>query len=305
MIIRPHGHWISLLFVWRGSVLGRIALRLAVVAGVSVFAVLARGWWSSEHANSSLSIPPFTLMGIALAIFLGFRNSVSYERYWEARKLWGGMLVAARSIIRQLHAAAPDHPAVTRLGRGLAACTYALLGQLRNTDQSAHMARLLPEEALAGVAQSRFKPAYILHWLGSECAGLLRDGTLSALQYQSIDENLNKLSEMIGGCERIASTPIPFSYRVLLNRTVTLYCLLLPIGLATSTGWLTPLIAVFIAYTYMALDMIGEELEDPFGLEPNDLPLAALSHTIESSIMDVLGEPLTQSTPQAHNYILN
>ncbi|MBB5193346.1 putative membrane protein [Silvimonas terrae] len=305
MIVRPHSHWISLLFVWRGSVLHRILPRLMVVAAVSVLAVLARGWWFNEHANSSLSIPPFTLMGIALAIFLGFRNSVSYERYWEARKLWGGLLVAARSVMRQLHAAAPDHPATARLGRGLAACTYALLGQMRHTDQQAQLARLLPAQLLPRVSEARFKPAFILHWLGSECATLLREGTLSELQYQSIDENLNRLSEMIGGCERIASTPIPFSYRVLLNRTVTLYCLLLPIGLATSTGWLTPLIAAFIAYTYMALDVIGDELEDPFGMEPNDLPLASLSHTIESAIMDVLGEPLTEPAPQAHNYIMH
>ena len=102
MIVRPHLHWFRLLFVWRGSVLPYIATRLLLVLAVSVASVLSRDWWMSAHAASALSIPPFTLMGVALAIFLGFRNSVSYDRYWEARKQWGNLLIAARALTRQV-----------------------------------------------------------------------------------------------------------------------------------------------------------------------------------------------------------
>ncbi|HQX85930.1 MAG TPA: bestrophin family ion channel, partial [Aestuariivirga sp.] len=79
-----------------------IASRLILVLAVSVISVSCRDWWLNEHAASSLSIPPFTLMGISLAIFLGFRNTVSYERYWEARKQWGALLIAARALTRQV-----------------------------------------------------------------------------------------------------------------------------------------------------------------------------------------------------------
>ena len=102
MIVRPHLHWFRLLFVWWGSVLPYIASRLILVLAVSVISVSCRDWWLNEHAASSLSIPPFTLMGISLAIFLGFRNTVSYERYWEARKQWGALLIAARALTRQV-----------------------------------------------------------------------------------------------------------------------------------------------------------------------------------------------------------
>src|SRR5574343_2113545 len=102
MIVRPHLHWFRLLFVWRGSVLPYILTRLLLVLAVSIASVLSEDWWMSAHAASALSIPPFTLMGIALAIFLGFRNSVSYDRYWEARKQWGALLIAARSLTRQV-----------------------------------------------------------------------------------------------------------------------------------------------------------------------------------------------------------
>ena len=107
MIVRPRHHWFRLLFVWRGSVLPDIIGRLALVLAVSVISVLSREWWMSVHAHSALSIPPFTLMGVALAIFLGFRNSVSYDRFWEARKQWGGLLVVARSLVRQVCSSLP------------------------------------------------------------------------------------------------------------------------------------------------------------------------------------------------------
>jgi putative membrane protein len=94
---------------------------------------------------------------------------------------------------------------------------------------------------------------------------LQREGCISELQWQALDRKLNTMSEILGGCERIDTTPIPYTYRVLLNRTVTIYSLLLPMGLVSSIGWLTPPIAVFIAYTYLALEVIGEELEEPFG----------------------------------------
>ncbi|WP_283148922.1 bestrophin family protein [Silvimonas soli] len=304
MIIRPHAHWLRLLFVWRGSVLSRLLERLTLVCAVSVLAVLARGWWTAEFANSSLSIPPFTLMGIALAIFLGFRNSVSYERYWEARKLWGGLLVTARSITRQVSSSAPHSATGTALSKGMVACAYALQGQLRGNDTWADVQRLLPPECWPALQQASFKSAFILQWLGEQAGQMRRAGELTDWQWQAVDHNFNTVSEIIGGCERIAGTPIPFSYRVLLNRTITLYCMLLPIGLATSIGWLTPLISTFVAYTYLALDVIGEELEEPFGTEPNDLPLAALCHTIEAATFEVLGEPLAVTAPLPDNYIL-
>jgi putative membrane protein len=111
------------------------------------------------------------------------------------------------------------------------------------------------------------------------------------------------MSEILGGCERIDTTPIPYTYRVLLNRTVTIYSLLLPMGLVSSIGWLTPPIAVFIAYTYLALEVIGEELEEPFGREGNDLPLAALCHTIESAVREMQGSPVTVEAPQPEGCI--
>ncbi|UGA38536.1 hypothetical protein JOS77_01530 [Chromobacterium haemolyticum] len=298
MIVRSTSSWLRLLFVWHGSVLPRIMPRLLLVFFISIAAAAVRGWWLSEHADSALSIPAFTLMGVSLAIFLGFRNSVSYERFWEARKLWGSLLIVNRSLARQALSLAPDNADARHLIDGCCAFAYALKAQLRGDDADAHLRRLLPEEILDKALAGRFKPALILAWLGQLTARMRRDGALSDMQWHALDRNLNSLSEVLGGCERIASTPIPFTYRVLLNRTVTVYSLLLPAGLVTSIGWLTPAIAVFIAYTYLALEVIGEELEEPFGKEGNDLPLSALCHGIEASLREMQGEDVAAPAPE-------
>ncbi|WP_174873987.1 bestrophin family protein [Vogesella oryzae] len=305
MIVRPRYHWFRLLFVWRGSVVPRILSRLLLVLAISVLASLSAPWWLSHHAQSSLNIYIFTLLGVSLAIFLGFRNSASYDRFWEARKLWGALLIAGRELSGKSLALAPAAPQTPRLIDGICAFIYALKGHLRQDDVSAHLQRLLPAEVCQRVLAGRNPPALIAAWLQQLLASMRSDGHLNDWQWQVLDKNMDILVEVQGGCERISNTPIPFTYRVLLNRTVTIYCMLLPIGLTTSIGWVTPLIAVFIAYTFLALDTLGDELEEPFGKEGNDLPLAAMSHNIEASLRDIQGVAMTVSAPGSDGIYLH
>ena len=136
-------------------------------------------------------------------------------------------------------------------------------------------------------------------------AAARRAGSLTDLQLQATDANLNLLTEASGACERIANTPIPFTYQVLMNRTVMVYSLLLPIGLAPSIGWLTVLVGPFIAYTFLALDVIGEQIEEPFGREPNDLALGAMCHAIELSICELVGEQPLSGPPEVMDYVMD
>ena len=305
MIVRPHLHWFSLLFVWRGSVLPYITTRLLLVLLVSVASVLCSPWWMSTHAASAFSIPPFTLMGVALAIFLGFRNTVSYERFWEARKQWGALLIVARALTREVASyAATDVALQRRVALTLAAFVYALKHQLRGTDPTPDLACRLEAPALEALAGARFVPPLVLLGLARELCAAQRAGTVSDLQLQSMDASINLLGDACGACERIATTPIPYTYRVLMNRTVTVYCLLLPFGLSTAIGWLTPLIATFVAYTFLALDVIGEQIEEPFGTEPNDLALASLCHTIEVAVCELVGETPRSVAPEVSDYVL-
>jgi putative membrane protein len=137
---------------------------------------------------------------------------------------------------------------------------------------------------------SRYRPAKLMLWLGEWIQRQVREGHIDAWAVLAFDRNLNALSEVIGGCERIASTPLPFAYSVMIHRTVYFYCAALPFGLVGSTGIYTGIFTVFVAYTFMALEAIAAQIEDPFGTEDNDLALNTMSATIEDAMRDLVGD---------------
>ena len=122
-------------------------------------------------------------------------------------------------------------------------------------------------------------------------------GNLETYQLSALQADLSKMLDVQGGCERIQATPIPFTYSVLTHRTVTLYCLGLPFGLHDIVGWATPLVVGFISYAFLALDDLGDEIEQPFGLQPNSLPLHSISRTIEINLLQLIGVPSTDLPP--------
>ncbi|MFC4623187.1 bestrophin family protein [Comamonas nitrativorans] len=302
MIVRPPLHWLRMLFVLRGSVLPIIAPRLAAT---TLFAVLVTVLHGQVLAwKVSLNFVPFSLMGLSLAIFLGFRNSTSYARYWEARTLWGTVLNAARSLTRQALSLTSDPAQAQPLALKLCAFTHALKHQLRGTDGQADMARFLTPVECQRVAQAQFKPALLLLMASEWLRDRLAAGQIPAPVVPALETSLEQLGTALGGCERIASTPIPFTYAVILHRSIYLYCFWLPFGLLDTIGWMTPVIVCFIAYTFFALEALGAEIENPFDEDANDLALNAMSHTIEASVLELVGESPRTATPQARDYVL-
>src|SRR6201990_2996991 len=145
MIIRKKEHWFLMLFIWRGSVLPKLLPRLTVLLLISIAVVYYRD--TLDRWGLHLNPAPFTLFGIALALFLGFRNSVSYDRFWEGRKLWGGLITTSRNLTRQVHTLPthkPNIPNPTFFINCLIATAYTVKHQLRNTDPAADLDRLLP-----------------------------------------------------------------------------------------------------------------------------------------------------------------
>ncbi|WP_298011780.1 bestrophin family ion channel [uncultured Aquabacterium sp.] len=286
MIVRPRPNWLRMLFVWRGSIILRILPQLMVVTAISIIVVIFHG--ELLHWKVTLTTVPFSLVGVALAIFLGFRNSASYDRYWEARKLWGKLLVDSRGFTRQLISS--NVPDALPLARAVAAFVHGTRHHLRRTDATAEMQRLLPPEVWPMLRDRRVPPMQVLAWLAARVASLREQGRIDSVQAVELDRSLGGLNEAFGGCERIAFTPLPFTYSVILHRTVYLYCLMLPFGLLDAIGFMTPLMVAFVAYTFFAIEALSDEIEDPFGVEPNDLPLLALSSGIEASVLELLGE---------------
>ncbi|KIO76884.1 hypothetical protein TH53_12340 [Pedobacter lusitanus] len=287
MIIRKKENWLKMLFVWEGSVLPQILYRLILLLLISVFVVYCRG--SVFNYKIQLNPGPFTLFGIALAIFFGFRNNVSYERFWEGRKLWGSLLNTTRSLTRQVQTlnGEEDNKEVNEFVNLLVSFTYALKHQLRHTDATPDITRISGVLLADKLKPAIYKPAMLIKEMGMWVKKRKAKGDFDSIQTTSFDQSLNELSNILGGCERIASTPIPYTYKVLLHRTVYIYCFLLPFGFVDSLGWMMPVIVVFIAYTFVALEAVADELEDPFGLEPNDLALNSLCTMIETTLLEM------------------
>jgi putative membrane protein len=297
MIVRDRPNGLRLFLTMRGSVLPSIWKSLAITTLLAIVVTISHGQlW--DH-KIKLTVVPFTLMGLPLAIFLGFRNNSAYDRYWEGRKLWGELVLRSRNFARQClslidEGDAAAHPAAAelreRMIRRAIAYAHALRHQLRRSDPAADVApHLRPAEWTALSPRVNLSQALMLE-MGADLARCRRAGMLDSVRAASLDATISSMVATAASCERIKNTPVPFSYTLLLHRTAYLYCYLLPFGLVDAIGYLTPLVVAIVAYTFYGLDALGDEIEEPFGLSPNDLPLDAICRAIEIDLRDALGE---------------
>jgi putative membrane protein len=293
--------WFRLLFEYRGSALPRIQLRLLCVFLVACAVTAGHHYLNTQ---SDLSVIPFTLISLALGVFLGFRNNTSYDRYWEGRKLWGRLVNDARTFARlALNLIADDATSAARASshdtralqrsvvQRVIAYAHSLRMQLRNELSDVEpLAPFLPAEELAALRVQRNVPLAILNSISAQLARARRLGVLRHRDAHLLEDVLTDMCDVQGACERIKNTPIPWSYTLLMHSIVAIYCFALPFGIVQTTKLLTPVVVVLIAYAFLGLDAVGDELEEPFGNDYNDLPLTTLTRMIEVNLLQSLGD---------------
>ena len=293
MIVKQQPSAIKLFFALRGSVLPKVYRQILLISLIS--ALITNAQHIFPNSFSSYSVAPFTLLGIALSLFLGFRNNASYQRWWEARGLWGQLVYDSRSLCRQaLSYIDEDNPVGRDTQRRLIhlsiAFSHAVRHRLRETSPWEDVERFVEPKHHSKMHQAKNIPDHLMQLMGKELGYCRKQHLLSEQMVQNMDERLNSMTVVLAACERIYNTPLPFAYTLLVHRTTYLYCFMLPFSLVSSLGWVTPLICGVIAYTFFGLDALSEELEEPFGLAPNQLALTALSRTIEINLLEALGE---------------
>jgi putative membrane protein len=287
MIVRPRPGWGQLLFVLQGSILPRIVPHLLGFALYSAAVVGATRLFRLQLAEFGTA--PFTLFGVAISLYLGFRNNAAYDRWWEARKLWGQLIFDIRNLSRAVIAIVPAIAERRELLMEALAFCHLLRGQLRKTDAIAD-ARQFAATAVDTIQEFRNRPNALLNLMGERIAALKHAGSISDIDFRILDERLSSFSIMQAGCERISNTPLPFAYTLLLQRSAFTFCLMLPFALVGTAGWVTVLFTVVIAYCFFGLDALSQELEDPFGAEANDLALDTLCRVCEIAVYEALGE---------------
>ncbi len=274
------------MFATRGSIFGHVLWRVAAITLLSCGVV----YWTQHHKDplSELGAVPFTFIGISISIFMSFRNSTCYERWWEGRQQWGGLIIAARSLARET-SMLQDDPARAQILRGVCGFAHALAARLRGRDEAAAAQPWLgPQVAVALANQPNITNA-VLADIGAACSALAEQGRVSEWRYTVLEARLVELSTVQAACERIKTTPLPFAYTLLIHRTCYLFCAMLPFGLSAQLGWTTPLLVAVVSYAFFGLDALGTQLEDPFGQDENDLPLGALVRTVERDMLAALG----------------
>jgi putative membrane protein len=295
MIVRDRPSPLRLFLVMRGSVLPNIWKSLLGTTLLAVVVTWTHGaLWGHKIAIGAI---PFTLMGLPLAIFLGFRNNAAYDRYWEGRKQWGELVLRSRSLARQcLSLADPGMPLGggdalrARMIRRAIAFAHALRHRLRDSDPGSDVAPWVAPEEWERMQGLPNLPYALMLEMGADLGMLLRERRIDPCLVPAVDASLSAMTGVAAACERIRGTPIPFSYTLLLHRTAYLYCLLLPFGLVDAIGDLTPLVTLLVAYTFFGLDALGDEIEEPFGTSDHDLPLEAMCRNIEIDLRTALGD---------------
>lgn len=274
--------WLPILLRMRGSVIPRLLPRVVLAAGLGVLAVFLL-----ESKNFKIPSVAHALVGVALGLLLVFRTNASYDRYWEGRKLVGFIVNRTRDLARQTALYVKD-PAVRAEIAKLVPAFYWLCAQTLRRDSSlGRAAPLLDEAQRAALEGKAFRAPIITRWIGERFRDEVDAGRLSEQRLQLVDANLTGLNDALGGAERILKTPIPFAYAQHIKIFVVLFCFSAPFVMADVMGWATPPAVAFLALALFGIDEIGVEIEDPFGDDPNDLPLEAIGEGIEKAVAEI------------------
>ena len=237
----------------------------------------------------------FIGISISISVFLGFRNNTAWLRYWEARKLWGDLLIVNRSLMREIMTTTQTTQQEKKVVLDLMV-TYCETLKSKLRHGPVPVGRALDYQHLTTPCNALLQN--ISQWLYQHRP--------NEFVYRNFNTYLNQISAIQGGCERISNTPIPYAYSLLLHRTVGIFCAVYPLLLIHDFGFLTLLFSIFTTYALLALDAIATELEDPFGTEDNDLPLNAICNAIEIDLREMLKESVVpvKIKPDAHYRLL-
>jgi putative membrane protein len=285
VIIRDKPGLLQLLFAVRGSVLPLIAVPLIGLIGFSTLLVGVDRWIMPVPTSAAT---PFSVLGVGLSLFLGFRNNAAYDRWWEARKLWGGLIADLRALAREAALFLPADEA-QRLTRLALVFAHQLRCQLRGLPPDA--AALAWGAAPAGRTDGA---SAALDAMAMQLAAARAVGILDGFAAMTLSGRLAAMTRAQAGCEGIAVTPLPYVYSLLIFRSVYLYCLLLPLAMIDPEGWLTPVFTGLIAYAFLGLAEVTEDLAHPFSPSLNAIPLDAICRAMEISLAPHLNLPVPE-----------
>ena len=265
------------------EIFARLSTRMIYLAVYSGFLAFLFNYFKIDYPGTTAV---HSIMGIVLGFFLVFRSNGAYDRWWEGRKTWGALVNNSRNMAMKFAVMVPvEHPNRKIITDCIAAYPKALKEHLRSGMIEDDVKKMRDDLRLDLIDHLPNAIAKKLVWLVNE---LKRDQTIDAEQYRVLDQQIMSLTEITGVCERIKNTPIPYSYSIFLKKFIFVFLTTLPFAFVTSYGYWTIVISVLLLYVLMSIELLAEEIEDPFGSDINDLPTDELSVKIEQNVRNIM-----------------
>ena len=281
-------NWFGLIFKFHKSDTFRkmiwVLIFMALYSSAIVFVELNY----QEQFGFKSTITIHSLLGFVIGLFLVFRTNSAYDRWWEGRKQWGAMVNNTRNFAIKINAIAPQETeALSYFQTMVPNYVYAFKEHLRKGVDFNEITGLNDEE-INRYSEVVHVPNAIAKDLYTKLHELYRKGIVSGDQLITLDKELKSFTDILGACERIRNTPIPYSYSMFLKKFICVYTATMPFGLVFDFGWLTVPITIFVLYVFGSIEIIAEEIEDPFGMDTNDLPTDDLAAKIRANLREIL-----------------
>jgi ion channel-forming bestrophin family protein len=284
-------NWITLIFhSYSRAVMKTLTPTLVfMVLYTTVCCYLILDYFKLHESDFQPTIAMHSLLGIVLGLFLVFRTNTAYDRWWEGRKLWGGLVNSTRNMALKIavYVSKEDHETRDWFAKMISNFIFATKESLRNGVQ---LNEIDPpdDKFLEDLKNYKHKPNRISMLMYERVNTLYKKGKITAEQFLNIDKELKDLIDLMGACERIKNTPIPYSYMMYVKKFIFIYIITLPFGFVTQSGYLTIIIVLLITFVLMSVELIAEEIEDPFGRDINDLPTDELALKIKDNVKEIL-----------------
>lgn len=228
----------------------------------------------------------YSLIGFVLSLLLVFRTNTAYDRWWEGRKQWGNLVNNTRNLAIKIGSLTTDKEDENYFARMIPNYAIAMKEQLR---EGVIIEELdLTEEELVAVQKVNHKTSFIAKLMYERLHQMKKRGVITQEEYLALDYNLRSFSEITGACERIKGTPIPYSYSMFLKKFIFIYVTTVPLAFIDSFGYYSSLVAIFIFYVLVSIEILAEEIEDPFGKDDNDLPTDEICFKIKANVKEIL-----------------
>ncbi|MFD1551183.1 hypothetical protein DNU06_16755 [Putridiphycobacter roseus] len=240
----------------------------------------------SNHEMLKGLMSVYSLVGFVISLLLVFRTNTAYERWWEGRKKWGELVNNSRNLAIKISTMLSNPADKLFFNRMISNYAFGMKEHLRDGLRLEELD--LTEEEKLEIANYVHKPNYIIQKMYARIQAIKENGEITQVEYLAIDTNLKTFSDIIGACERIKNTPIPFSYSSFLKKFIFIYVVTLPLAFVSTFGYYSAIIATFVFYVLVSMEILAEEIEDPFGVDENDLPTQELCVKIKSNVTEIL-----------------